>query len=234
MPEAILAIELSQRAGTVALRPRPGAPVDERAVPPSDDDADHLMAVIDALCREHALRPRDLAAVAVGCGPGGFTGLRVACATAKAIADVTGCAVVAVPSALAVAHAAAEAGELPARGCTAVLASKADDAWCTEVEIDSAGVPRAVSAGLRAAADARLLRLPLIGDGHMLPAFARAGAVLQARFSAASCLAVAERMLARGEAVDPLLLAPIYPRQAEAVTLWEARHGAARPGGGPR
>jgi hypothetical protein len=33
-------------------------------------------------------------------------------------------------------------------------------------------------------------------------------------------------MLARGESVDPLHLLPIYPRPAEAVTRWEARHGA--------
>jgi tRNA threonylcarbamoyladenosine biosynthesis protein TsaB len=227
MPEAILAIELSQRAGSVALRARTGSPVAERAVPPSDDSNDHLMAVIDELCRAHGVRPADLAAIAVGCGPGGFTGLRVACATAKAIADATGCALVAVPSALAVAHAAAHAGELPDAACTVVLASKAEDAWCTDVELDAAGVPRVVRAGLRGAADAGALRRPIVGDSHLLPAFGRAGSggVLAARFSAAACLEVGESLLARGEKTEPLLLSPIYPRQAEAVTLWEARHG---------
>lgn len=233
MPEAMLAIELSQRAGSVALRVRPGVPVVEVPVPASDDEHDHLMAVIDELCRAHAVRPADLRAIVVGCGPGGFTGLRVACATAKAIADATGCGLVAVPSAFAVARAAAAAGELPDASCTVVLASKGSDAWCTEVELDAGGAPRAVSAGIRPAAEAGLLRRPLIGDSHMLPAFGRpgSGGVLHARFSAASCLEVGESLLARGERSDPLGLAPIYPRQAEAVTLWEARHGAQAPQG---
>jgi hypothetical protein len=42
-------------------------------------------------------------------------------------------------------------------------------------------------------------------------------------FDAAACLAVAERMSGRGEFADPLALLPLYPRQPEAVTIWEQR-----------
>ena len=68
MRESILAIELSQRAGSIALRPRVDADLVEMAVPPSDDANDHLMATIDELCRAHRVRPHELAAIAVSCG----------------------------------------------------------------------------------------------------------------------------------------------------------------------
>lgn len=237
MRESILAIELSQRAGSIALRPRVDADVVEMAVPPSDDANDHLMAAIDELCRAHHVGPHELAAIAVSCGPGGFTGLRVACATAKAIADVTGCAVIAVPSALSAARAAFRAGEVPDTGCTVALACKEQDAWCTEVAFDG-GAPSIVSARLMGAGDEAGLRWPVVADKHLTPALARAaaahGGAIAARWSAAACLEAGESLLARGERTDPLALGPIYPRPAEAVTLWEARHGGDSPATGGR
>jgi tRNA threonylcarbamoyl adenosine modification protein YeaZ len=46
-----------------------------------------LAPEIDAVLREVGVRPRDLAAVVAGVGPGPFTGLRVGLVTAAAIAD---------------------------------------------------------------------------------------------------------------------------------------------------
>jgi tRNA threonylcarbamoyladenosine biosynthesis protein TsaB len=45
-----------------------------------------LLVAIDRLCREANVAPRELDAVAVGAGPGSFTGLRIGMATAKGIA----------------------------------------------------------------------------------------------------------------------------------------------------
>jgi tRNA threonylcarbamoyladenosine biosynthesis protein TsaB len=204
MPEAFLAIEASQRDASVALRAAPGASAREWHVPAPDASRDHLMAVIDEACRAAGVGPRDLRAIAVSCGPGGFTGLRVSCATAKAIADATGCALVAVPSALVVARTRARSGGLCEGPCAVQLAQKAGSAWVSEILVED-GWPRLVSAGLRDAP---------AGDGPEGP------------WSALACLELGEAMLARGESVDPLHLLPIYPRPAEAVTLWEARHGA--------
>ncbi len=230
MRESMLAIELSQRVGSIALRPRADGGIFEMEVPVSDDSNDHLMACIDALCTQHGVTPTDLAAIAVSCGPGAFTGLRVACATAKAIADVTGCGLVAVPSALVVARTAVRAGELDGvTDCTVALASKAGTVWCTHVSI-ARRMPRAISAGLRAENEAESIAFPLLGDAQVPPAFIRAafgrGGLHAAAWSAAACLEVGEALLGAGERADPLVLAPLYPRQAEAVTLWEARHGS--------
>ena len=226
MPEAIIAIEASQRAASVAVRAAPGAPIAERAVPAPERDADHLMAEIDECMRGAGLRPADLAAVAVSVGPGGFTGLRVACATAKALAEVTGCRLVAVPSALVAARAAAADGRLPDGPCVAVLAAKGEDAWCSRIEV-RAGMPHERSAALERSFPVGAG--PALVDDHAPKgwgaAIAAAGPV-QARWTARGCLEVAEALLAAGTAMDALRLGPIYPRPPEAVTLWEARHGA--------
>jgi tRNA threonylcarbamoyladenosine biosynthesis protein TsaB len=45
-----------------------------------------LLVAIDAICRKAGVAPADLDAVAIGAGPGSFTGLRIGMATAKGIA----------------------------------------------------------------------------------------------------------------------------------------------------
>lgn len=225
MPDAILAIEASQAAASVAVRRAPGAPARELPVPAPERERDHLMAVIDAAFRAEGLSPSDLGLVAVSCGPGGFTGLRVACATAKALAESVGCRLVAVPSALSAARALATLGRLPDGPCTVVLASKGSDAWCSEITV-SAAMPVERHAGLRD-------RLPdgagpVVADEHLPAAWAaeatRRG-LLRPAWSAEACLAVGEALAASGAMSDPLRLGPVYPRPPEAVALWEARHG---------
>ena len=228
MAGAFLAIELSQRAGSVALRPHAGAAIDESDVPPSDDRADHLMHAVAALFARHGLTPRDLVAIAVSEGPGGFTGLRVACATAMALADVTGCRLVAVPSALvAVRTAVRDRAWLADDGAvaTVITASKGSDAWRTVVRVEH-GMPIEIEAGLATPASGAVGTLFV--DAHAGPAWAAMApsGVLDARWSAGACLEVGAWMLGRGTSVErPECLAPRYPRPPEAVTLWESRHG---------
>ncbi len=226
MPEAILAIEASQRTASVAVRRAPGAAALERTVPAPERDRDHLMASIDACCREAGVAVRDLAAIAVSVGPGGFTGLRVACATAKALAEVSGCRLVAVPSALVAARAAAADGVLPDGPCLVVLAAKGGDAWCARVDV-AGTIPAERAAGLEAILPA--CPGPVVADEHAPQCWGAAMAargVVPARWTATACLEVGEALLAAGTAVDALRLGPIYPRPPEAVALWEARHGA--------
>lgn len=49
-----------------------------------------VLVAIDELCREAGIAPAQLDAVAVGAGPGSFTGLRIGMATAKGIAFAIG------------------------------------------------------------------------------------------------------------------------------------------------
>ena len=230
-PDAVLAIELSQRAGSVALRPARGAPAVACDVPASDEHGDHLMDSVDRLCASAGLGARDLRTIAVSTGPGGFTGLRVACATARAIADATGAGIVAVPSALVAARTlVAERLWEPVDGALAcvILAAKGHDAWSSTVRIES-GMPRLLGSGL-VQAGSELGHLA-IGDRHaraLWPAV-EAARWLEARFCAKACLEVAEALDAAEGPCDPTGLLPIYPRPPEAVALWDRRHGVQSP-----
>jgi tRNA threonylcarbamoyladenosine biosynthesis protein TsaB len=67
-----------------------GEVVAERVLPSAAGASSLLMPAVDEAVRAAGLRPRDLAAVVVAGGPGSFTGLRIAAATAKAIVRALG------------------------------------------------------------------------------------------------------------------------------------------------
>ncbi len=70
-----------------------------------------LLTLIDALVAGVSLRPLDIEAVAIGAGPGSFTGLRIGMATAKGIAFAAHRPLWAVSSLAAVAHSALAADD---------------------------------------------------------------------------------------------------------------------------
>ena len=94
-----LAIEASQRFGTIAVQAQ-GDEVRVSAIESASGIDDQLMLQIDHMVRDLGGVPADLGLIGVSIGPGGFTGLRVATATAKALAMTTGCDLVGVPSAV--------------------------------------------------------------------------------------------------------------------------------------
>jgi tRNA threonylcarbamoyl adenosine modification protein YeaZ len=217
-----------------------------------DDD---LMPAIDRLLRRNDASPRDLARVAVSIGPGGYTGLRIAVATAKMIAEATGAQTVAVPSALVAAW-SLPFSAAPALVC---LGSKGQTAHATLLplplrespwwgEHGSAAVLRLIGVEGLAAVENRLREgkswiaaacelgilgpdqmaalqpRTLIADSFLPPVIrsmaASAGiAVLEPVFAAESVLDLAAGL----PPIDPIALAPLYPREPEAVTLWRAR-----------
>ena len=102
---------------------RDGAVLGERT-----DTVEHnrtgLLTMIDALVADVGLRPLDIEAVAIGAGPGSFTGLRIGMATAKGIAFATHRPLWAVSSLAAVAHAALAADD--SGGASVVVTADGD------------------------------------------------------------------------------------------------------------
>ncbi len=202
-----------------------------------DDD---LMPAIDRLCARAGVEPAQLGRIAVSVGPGGFTGLRIACAVAKSIAEATGAKLVGVPAAAGLIRGVAP--EARDRGMVLIaLAWKREDLWRvafappgahgSRLSVIPEGaltrLDRFLAAGPRGsgviaavvmdeALEARMRYLGLIPE---------AVAVLRPVWDPVA-LGVASLSL---EAVDPPALAPIYPREPEAVTKWRALHGEGGP-----
>ena len=79
----ILAIETSSDACSVAISDGEVNYSFHELMPRQHTEA--LIGVIDDLLNSASLDVKDLDAVAVGCGPGSFTGIRLACSTAQGI-----------------------------------------------------------------------------------------------------------------------------------------------------
>jgi tRNA threonylcarbamoyladenosine biosynthesis protein TsaB len=106
---SFLAFDTATRVATVAV----GSGDDVRCSAAHGIRSRHsemLLPMVDFVLRGAGLSPRELAGVVVGAGPGSFTGLRVAAASAKAICRVAGVPLLAWPTPLAVALAAGTDG----------------------------------------------------------------------------------------------------------------------------
>lgn len=232
----ILAIEVSN-PGADTPSARPGVAIGRRhegsvetlgvePVRPSgrgghDDD---LMPAIDRLLRREGIDPRSgsLARIAVSVGPGGYTGVRVACAVGKMIAEAVGAGCVPVPSAsVALESLPPDLRDAP---IAVALASKNDSAWVQAFAggaesapgrlMTTSDIPVLAAAGVRVLVADRFLPAPMRGAAEAVGMAVRAPA-----FDAAACLRVGDRL----PTVDPVGLVPIYPREPDAVTLWRAR-----------
>jgi tRNA threonylcarbamoyladenosine biosynthesis protein TsaB len=92
-----LALETSGFGGSIALL-EDGSLLGERILDSQRRHAQTLVPEIQSLLRDHARRAADCEVLAVSCGPGSFTGLRVGITCAKTMAYATGAKVAAVPT----------------------------------------------------------------------------------------------------------------------------------------
>lgn len=104
----VLGLDTATHTAGIAIVDGEGAVLAETTHDSSGRNSDLLVA-IDAICQRAAVAPRELDAVAIGAGPGSFTGLRIGMATAKGIAFAAQRPLWAVSSLAALAHDAVEA-----------------------------------------------------------------------------------------------------------------------------
>lgn len=85
----ILGIDTSSKSGSAALVE--GEEIREEIIAgPGISFSRGLLAMVDGLLARHGIPPRSLSAVAVARGPGSFTGIRIALATAQGISLASG------------------------------------------------------------------------------------------------------------------------------------------------
>lgn len=131
--DVLLAVDSSQRLAHLALASPAGGLLAARSFESSAAERrERFWDALRELCAEAGCGPASLAAIGVATGPGGFTGLRVSIAFAKAVAFAQGVPVVGLPSAeVFAASDACRGGHGP---WLVVLAAKDATAWVVEVE----------------------------------------------------------------------------------------------------
>lgn len=225
----VLAIETSQRAGGVALRDRNGSVHVEMLAPKKRRD-DDLLPAIDRAFRRAGCTSADLSegAVGVSIGPGGFTGLRIAVTTAKMFAEILHTKLIGVPSALVAAQ--STLGLNPGASDVIVcLACKNDSCWCTRVRFENQQWRTIGQPGLCTAKTLEISGISAVLADEHLPEPLRIlceqnnVVVVEPKFDPGACLLIAERMFRDGATSNPLTFTPLYPREPEAVTLWQKR-----------
>jgi len=192
----------------------------------------NLMAVIERLFREENLTPSELGEVYVSVGPGSFTGLRIAMATAQMLASVLNVKLVAVPSIEVIAQNA------PAdiKTLAVCLNRKRDTVYAALFHHDgrrwAVRTPPEVVVTASFWADAprsltvlcpTTLEFP---DGELGDRIERVLLPPECATPHAEVVWQLGRELAAKDAYTaPQHLLPIYARPPEAVEIWDQRHG---------
>jgi tRNA threonylcarbamoyladenosine biosynthesis protein TsaB len=222
----LLAIETATEACSVALWVD-GA-VRERFEVAPRRHAERVLPMADELLAEAGIGKRQLDAIAVGRGPGAFTGIRLAIAIAQGLALALDRPVVPVSTLAVLAQGAAAAG-LPV---LALLDARMGEVYAGAFVTGEDGCARALGDEAvlpPAMVDAPAPRFAGVGTG-----FGAYGGVLRERLGdalvqvapdalphAADLARLAARDFAAGLGVDPLAAQPVYLRDKVALTLAE-------------
>lgn len=198
----ILGIDTSTRSSVVVIGREVPLSISRRDV--RHRHGSHVLAQIDEVLAAAGLTIADIEALAVGTGPGSFTGLRVGMATAKTLAYARSLRLVGMMSSTALRHAAIEAGA--DEGVAVVLPAGARDHYLVRPGAD----PVLVAPGrLEAALDGAPVMSLDMEPESLGQAAARLGTLALDGLPSA-LLALARDRLATGTTDDIAELVPAY------------------------
>ena len=226
----LLALETATRCLSVALWQ--DGEVIERGEDVPNGGSERLLPWVHELLAEAGLALSQLDGIAFGAGPGGFTGLRLACGVAQGLAYGLDLPVMPVSSLQALALASGE------RDVWACIDARMNEVYSAAYQVDGDSVRQLMAP---VCMPPGLVPAPIVagcwgvGDG-----FARYGALLVERKpdlegvradvfpTAAAVLRLAAPLFSSGSAVSAALAQPIYVRDKVAFTTAErlARGGA--------
>lgn len=221
----LAALETSQEGGGVAVAA--GEHVFAARLSGTKGRGRDLVPALAETLSRAGVRPREIEVVAVGIGPGRYTGLRLAVATAKALCYAAGARLVAVPS-------------------TEVLAAHPDvspdaaDVWVAwdvrhgevaaaryalrdglPVELEAPAVLAAEQAARRIEPESLLLGDAVEAISRHLRRAPHARSDLRPRPE--DLLRLARRRIEAGRFDDPFAVQPLYLRPSEAERRWRRR-----------
>lgn len=142
----LLGLDTSTSATAVALRLADGSTSEARDDPPPGEHPGHatrLLALVYELLEREGLRWGSIERIAVGVGPGTFTGLRVGLATARGLAQSLQVELVGVSSLEALAHGAL--GAEPSPTVLAVIDARRGEVFAAAYEPGDPGTLRELS-----------------------------------------------------------------------------------------
>ncbi len=221
----ILAIESSGTTGSLAALAGTEL-LSQAALDPQLRSARTLAPGIAQLLRDVGWKPHDVEAVAVGIGPGSFTGLRLGVMTAKAFAYAVGAKVLGIGTLAAI---AARTPQNAARVAVAIDAQRGE-VYCGNFTRDLAGVLASENEVAIATVEQWLASLtaevtvtgPALGKlVEQLPAGVNVAPRDLWSPQASAIGNLAARRVARGESDDLWSLAPCYLRRSAAEEKWD-------------
>ena len=236
-PHVLLAIETSGTPASIALR-MADQPVVQRTLTNERRSTSTLLPAIDTLLRERALRMRDIDVFCFSCGPGSFTGLRIAAAIARMVQSSLRCSVVAVPTLEVIATQAVEGlSDSAFSSIVSLLDARSGRVYGARYEKDRTALRECEPAGVYDSTTwLDTLTRPAVISGAGITTHREAceatGAVLaeESRWlpQAATVARLGAQRSEDGAFCDPGDITPLYLRPPACEEVYEERRAAAR------